>query len=63
MAIAKKIKIFFIVLASLLLTIILAFYIWSLFYYKASENSISGLQSNELASVSTDKNIIFNPGT
>jgi phage shock protein PspC (stress-responsive transcriptional regulator) len=45
MAKAKKIKIFFIVLTAFMPTIMLAFYILSLFYYKASENSISGLKS------------------
>jgi hypothetical protein len=42
---AGKIKIFFTFLAAFLTTILLAFYILSLFYYKASENSISGFKN------------------
>jgi len=56
---AKKLKISFIVSAGFLITIIMVFYTWSLFYYKASENAISGLKSNDFIEVIPDKNIAF----
>jgi hypothetical protein len=61
MAKAKKIKIFFIIFFAFLISIIIAFYAWSLFYYKASQDAISGLKPNELVNVTADKTIIFSP--
>jgi predicted esterase len=63
MAKAKKIKIFFIVFSAFLISIIIAFYAWSLFYYKASQDAISGLKSNTSVNVTVDKTIIFSPVT
>jgi predicted esterase len=63
MAKAKKIKIFLIVSCAFLISIVIAFYAWSLFYYKASRDAISGLKSNEFVNVSVDKTIMFSPVT
>jgi len=63
MAKAKKIKIFFIAFCAFLISIIIAFYAWSLFYYKASQDALSGLKSDELVNVFVDKTITFSPVT
>jgi predicted esterase len=60
---AKKIRLFLIILAALLATVILVFYAWTLFYYRASENAISNLESNDYVKVVSGKNISFMPET